>query len=57
MNILFGTALAAVAGAALAIQPVQAQKSKNTLRTAFTSPINSPAVRLSRLTRISFRTL
>ena len=39
MNILFGTALAAVAGAALAIQPVQAQKSKNTLRTAFTSPI------------------
>jgi ABC-type transport system substrate-binding protein len=39
MKMLIGTALGLVAVAALAVQPAEAQKSKNTLRTALASPI------------------
>ena len=39
MKMLIGTALGVVAVAALAVQPAEAQKSKNTLRTALASPI------------------
>ncbi|NQV56779.1 MAG: hypothetical protein HQ503_13045 [Rhodospirillales bacterium] len=39
MKIMHITALSAIAGAALLISPAEAQKSKNTLRSAFQSPI------------------